>query len=211
MRRILGLVLAAFLIGSWGQAIAEDAVTNDRMPPDRFWELVGATTKYEADPGAQLKALRSVLTGLTPQDVVSFELAFGHEMQRAYTWDLWGAAYVLLGGASDDSFVYFRRWLISKGRRVFEAAVQSPDDLADLLASNAQGIAEFEGFAYGAAAVWSEKTGKDAFEPESGYSFYGSSLQLEPSGKPFEEDSNHLSLRYPKLWKRFGEKPFGFE
>ena len=60
-----------------------------------------------------------MLTGLTPQDVVSFELAFGHEVQRAYTWDLWGAAYVVHGGASDDGFVYFRHWLISKGRRVF--------------------------------------------------------------------------------------------
>ncbi|WP_449342020.1 DUF4240 domain-containing protein [Streptomyces aurantiogriseus] len=37
---------------------------------------------------------------------------------RAYTWDLWGAAWVLLDGASDDAFDFFRCWLIGQGREV---------------------------------------------------------------------------------------------
>src|SRR5690606_24866072 len=53
--------------------------------------------------------------------------------RRAYRWDLWGAAWVLLDGASDDAFDFFRCWLIGQGREVFEGALHDPDALADLL------------------------------------------------------------------------------
>lgn len=53
-------------------------------------------------------------------------------MIRSYRWDLWGAAYVAKGGASDDGFEYFQRWLISRGRTDFERVLADPDALADL-------------------------------------------------------------------------------
>lgn len=181
------------------------------MAPDRFWELIDATTPHEGNEAAQLRALRSELSGLAPDEIIAFELAFEKEMDRAYTWDLWGAAYVLRGGASDDAFTYFRRWLISKGRDVFEATVQNPDDLADMLAPDIRGGATFESFAYVAGEVWSEKMGKDAFEEGSGYAFDGVlSPPPEPSGEQFVDDADHLSKRYPKLWKRFGENPLAY-
>ena len=31
---------------------------------------------------------------------------------------------------SDDSFLYFRSWLVAQGQRVFEAALEDPDSLA---------------------------------------------------------------------------------
>ena len=52
-------------------------------------------------------------------------------MDSAYCWSLWGAAYVINGGCSDDPFVDFRASLISRGRQVFERALSDPDSLAD--------------------------------------------------------------------------------
>jgi len=46
--------------------------------------------------------------------------------------DLWGAAYLINGGCSDDGFDYFRGWLIAQGREVFERTVADPDALAEL-------------------------------------------------------------------------------
>jgi hypothetical protein len=50
----------------------------------------------------------------------------------SYRRDLWGAAYLLNGGCSDDGFEYLRGWLIAQGRTVFERALGDPDVLADL-------------------------------------------------------------------------------
>jgi hypothetical protein len=128
-------------------------------------------------------------------------------MKRSYKWDLWGAAYVVHGGASDDGFEYFRRWLISKGRGVFERVVAEPDDLADLLVPEVEGVLEFEEFSYVAGDVWSQRTGKGIDE------FYAAATSdrvlpgAAPQGTPFEEDEAFLSTRYPKLWRRFGETP----
>jgi hypothetical protein len=115
---------------------------------------------------------------------------------------------VLNGGASDDGFEYFQRWLISKGREVFEAAVADPDSLADLLAPDTEGPCEFEEFAYVASEVWAEKTGIDPWnDPKGSFPYTGAPPATQPSGTPFPEDERYFARRYPKLWARFGTSP----
>ena len=66
---------------------------------------------------------------------------------------------------------------------------------------------EFEEIYYLTGSVFKEKGGegdvRDLSEPEAGLD--GS----QPSGQPFAEDRAHLALRYPKLWRRFGNHPLG--
>jgi hypothetical protein len=175
------------------------------MDQDRFWDLIGRTTQYEADPDRQLEALRTTLEELTPAELEAFESAFQRETRRAYSWDLWGAAYLINGGASDDGFEYFQRWLISKGRSVFERAVSDPDSLADMLAPDFQGDADFEEFAAVAGMVWSGKTGIDAWrDPKGRFPYTGAAPLAQPSGARLQEDATRLSKRYPRLWRRFG-------
>jgi hypothetical protein len=52
-------------------------------------------------------------------------------MSCSYLGSLWAAAYRINGDCSDDGFDYFRDWLITQGRDMFEAAVADPDALAD--------------------------------------------------------------------------------
>jgi hypothetical protein len=178
------------------------------MTNDRFWSIIDRTTAFEADPDRQLLALRQVLGELTPPEIEEFERAFHRQQESAYSWDLWGAAYVLHGGASDDGFEYFQRWLISKGRATFERVLADPDSLALSLAPDTQGVCEFEEFAYVAAEVWAEKTGMDPWkDPDGRFPHTGASPASEPSGTPFEEDGAYLAKRYPRLWARFGASP----
>lgn len=176
------------------------------MSNERFWDIINSTTKFEAVPERQIDALRTALLALPPEDIVAFEAEFAHQLKRSYTWDLWGAAYVIHGGEGDDGFEYFRRWLISKGRMVFEQALANPDSLADMLAAAPGGPLEFESFGYVARRAWSEKTGRKVGEMPGG----GTDMiyvGLEPSGTKFDEDAAHLAQRYPKLWRRFGSSP----
>lgn len=97
------------------------------MSEDRFWKLIDAAA--DGDDEARIVALRASLGNLSLDELVGFKLAFGTQFNAAYSWDIWGAAYVANGGASDDGFAYFRYWLISRGRRSFQIVVNEPDDL----------------------------------------------------------------------------------
>jgi hypothetical protein len=172
-----------------------------------FWKMVDSTTALESEPDKQLAALHTALSKLPLEQIERYELSFDSEMKRSFSWDLWGAAYVVHGGASDDSFEYFRCWLISKGKRVFEKVLADPDSLADILTPDVRGVLEFEDFAYVARTTWGEKSGKPGKEmPNAAWMLYP---DRQPTGTPFDEDSASLAKRYPKLWKRFGSSPLG--
>lgn len=94
-----------------------------------LWQLVDAS-KSPAEPTASVLMLRQRLGKLPADDIVRIDEDFRRQLARAYSWRVWGAAYLINGGCSDDCFVYFRAWLIMQGRTVFEATLRDPDSLA---------------------------------------------------------------------------------
>jgi uncharacterized protein DUF4240 len=178
------------------------------MPADKFWQIMKRAVEFGHDPDAHVDALRTALRELTLEEIMSFEVAFRGYLNKAYTWDLWGAAYVIHGGCSDDGFEYFRRWLVSRGRDVYEAALADPDSLAESdVRPGPHGVCEFEAIYYVAKQIFEEKGGegdvRDYSEPEAGFAGPG------PSGQPFEDNEEHLIRHYPRLWRRFGAEPLG--
>lgn len=177
------------------------------MTDARFWSIIDDTVQRDGDPEAQLDALYEVLGDLSADEVLGFRDAFERQMTRAYAWDLWAVAYIAHGGASDDGFEFFRRWLISRGQAVFEQVLANPDSLADLPGLDGQEVLEFEDLGYAPMEVWAEKTGRspDDMPPPAAWTMPGSA----PSGEPFEENPAALATRFPKTWARFGETPLG--
>src|SRR5262245_35835873 len=92
------------------------------MTDDRFWAIIEASRKdfdarrRDGNMDLQLKRLEEQLTALSASEVQAFERVYLRFYGDAYRWDLWGAAYVIGGGCSDDSFMDFRAWLISMGQ-----------------------------------------------------------------------------------------------
>lgn len=125
------------------------------MQLDQFWQFI-ETAKARAgdDTEARVDALRAVLSGLGAAELQSFQNHYDGLIAASYRWDLWAAAYIINGGCSDDGFRYFRDWLISEGRSVFEKALKDPDSLADLPHIDP---AELESFGYVALDLHDEK------------------------------------------------------
>ncbi|WP_320777564.1 DUF4240 domain-containing protein [Streptomyces sp. CRN 30] len=170
------------------------------MDETEFWELVdSAREAAEGDPEEHADLLVERLVQLDPEAVLDFARHFEWRYNRAYTWELWGAAAVLLGGASDDAFDFFRCWLIGQGREVFEGAVHDPDALADLLDDFDEEIdGDGEELGYAADEAYEQLTGTIA--PDLGVP----PAAPEPAGAPLDfEDDTALAERYPKLWERF--------
>lgn len=179
---------------------------SDVQRRDWFWGIVDRTTAAGDDQDAQAEALAQELRGLTPDEIERFATTFDELLTETYSWDLWGAAYVVEGGCSDDGFEYFRVWMLSRGRRFFEAARTDPDSLAELIPADYEEAPDFELLAYVASDVWSQKTGKS---PEDMPGRPQMAYDGDPSGKPFTDDEAHLRARYPRLWARFGDGPLG--
>jgi hypothetical protein len=165
------------------------------MDEDQFWAITEAGGHEAfADPDRQITAVRQRLVGQSPQEIHDFHLHFNQKLTDAYTWDLWGAGYLINGGCSDDGFHYFRAWLISRGRAVYEAAVANPDSLAGLTDPRRDDY-EFEELWYVAQEAYREVTGEEM--PASEFR-----RLMTPRGRRwnFDEDEQ-VSRRLPELAK----------
>ncbi|BBH63852.1 hypothetical protein ACTI_05370 [Actinoplanes sp. OR16] len=106
-----------------------------RMTVDRFWEVVDQGRARAVDPSDAeevAERTRQALISLSAAEVAKLNQPLHDVMAASYRVDLWGAAYQLNGGCSDDGFEYFRGWLLTQGREIFERVVADPDALADL-------------------------------------------------------------------------------
>ncbi|MET0246021.1 MAG: DUF4240 domain-containing protein [Sphingomonas sp.] len=167
-----------------------------------FWALIDQSAAGATSQERQIAALRAGLLHLSAEQIAEFQHQFDTAMRASYSWDLWGAAYLVNGGASDDGFDYFRCWLISRGRATFETVTADPDALATLLPPDSGDDLEFEELAYVARAAWAEKTGQS---PDR-MPIVATAPTTEPTGTPFSENPAELAKRYPRLWERFGER-----
>ena len=68
----------------------------------------------------------------TRTEIVGFDRHLRRVLAASDRADLWGAAYLINGGCSDDGFEHFRGWLMPQGRATFAQAVREPDSLAEL-------------------------------------------------------------------------------
>lgn len=104
------------------------------MDRNEFWSVI---ERARADSGSDVAdeiVARAVqlLTAFPPEQIAMAAQALWDLMADSYRGDLWAAAHLINSGASDDGFEYFRGWLITQGREVFERAVADPDSLADV-------------------------------------------------------------------------------
>lgn len=172
------------------------------MDETEFWEIVDSTREAAGDdPVEHADVLFERLLGFDPDYVRDFARHFEVRYNRTYRWDLWGAAWVLLRGASDDAFDNFRCWLIGQGRKVYEGALHDPDALAGLLDDFDEEIdGDAEDFGYAADDAYEQLTGGPV--PDLGMP----DPPPEPEGEALDlEDDTALAKRFPRLWERFRE------
>ncbi|MGC5032654.1 DUF4240 domain-containing protein [Micromonospora sp. DT229] len=102
------------------------------MRTDDFWQLIDSARSGGGEPGAIAARAVALLAARDPEEIVGYAHHQRRVLSASYRVDLWGAAYLINGGASDDGFEYFRGWLMTQGREVFARVVADPDSLAEL-------------------------------------------------------------------------------
>jgi hypothetical protein len=163
------------------------------MDEERFWKIIAQACRSDPRKAEQWDGrLQTALVKLDPDEIIEWDHIFDRLAARAYTVDLWGAAYLINGGASDDGFYYFRCWLIGMGHDVYEAAVANPDSLA---AAAVQGI-DAEAEIYAAAhQAWMAVTGRPDTDP---YPARTERTELRGEEWDFDDDAE-VRRRLPRL------------
>jgi hypothetical protein len=179
-----------------GAGAAQPAATHPQMDEAAFWQLIADTrTAAGNDTGRQSGLLEQRLSRLPAQQIVDFQRIRHRLDQQAYTWDIWGAAYVIEDGCSDDCFRDFRSYLISLGRGPYEAALKNPDSLAPVVQDAETG--DWENADSVAGDAYQSATGNDIPTGDS-------DLSGNPRGTPWDsKDQEMLVRRYPGLAARF--------
>jgi hypothetical protein len=163
------------------------------MNIEQFWQIL-EQGKDSPTPQAFVKA---ELEKIPPEEIIAYQEHFAQLVERAYRWDLWGAAYLINGGCSDDSFMDFRYGLLAQGKQIYEKALANPDNLADF---DLDGDGLFnESFGYVAAQVYEAKTHQELPTNQG-------ENRLEPLGEEWDfDDDEECQKRLPKLWAKFVE------
>lgn len=159
-----------------------------------FWDVIDQARTRGKTCAVSARDLELTLSKLPSTQIEAFARDQEALMRDSYRWDLWGAAFVINGGCSDDGFDYFRGWLMLQGRDVWESALRDPESLAGV---SFEGDAECEDALYAVGKAYEQVAGRTI--PSS-----RDQLPREPTGTAWQETD--LEALYPKLWKHFAAK-----
>ncbi|MVN76337.1 DUF4240 domain-containing protein [Hymenobacter sp. HMF4947] len=138
-----------------------------------------------------------------PAQIIEFECLLRQQILAADDFKIIAAQKIIRGSVSDDSYLYFRCWLIGQGEETFTKAVYNPDSLADI--DTEEVYPDFESLLYVATQAYHHKTGKKeedetfprAIAIERGLDYDGAT---ETKGEDWEEEQ--LPTLLPKLWAK---------
>jgi hypothetical protein len=168
------------------------------MTHDQFWKIIGDACGSDAYSSDEWETkLTEALTNLSANEIIEWNHIFDDLAQQAYRTDLWAAAYLINGGASDDGFYYFRCWLIGMGQSIYNNAIADPVSLVDVASPAwfAKGIdAEAEIYAAPHRA-WMRVTGNDY---NTDYPVRNASADLVGEDWNFD-DHLEMQKRLPRL------------
>jgi len=167
------------------------------MKLDDFWNIVN---RVHAEAGFHIPTkcllLAVELRKLSPDEIVSWTSHYEGQRRRAKTWDIHAINVLFCGCTSDDAFSDFYSDLVSCGKEIFEAVMNDPDCLGDLVGDKVD-IGK-EGYQYVASNVYTEITGTNM-----DHSLLPPFAEMRGEEWHSRED---LERRFPRMWARFSHR-----
>ncbi len=189
------------------QELAELKPTAEMMDEEQFWAIVQtAVDEAGDDEDEYLEVVKRELSKLSLKEMIGFRLRTDKLLYDSYTSEMWCAGYLMNGGCSDDGFEYFRLWVISRGRKVYEAAMANPDNLIDYIGDDAEmDFFEFELFWYVALEAFEEAVDAELYDYVDDDNFKTREGNYPNFEFNWEEDEpESMQKLCPRLFEKFG-------
>ena len=189
------------------QELAELKPTAEMMDEEQFWAIVQtAVDEAGNDEDEYLEVVKRELSKLSLKEMIGFRLRTDKLLYDSYTSEMWCAGYLMNGGCADDGFEYFRLWVISRGRKVYEAAMANPDNLIDYIDDDAEmDFFEFELFWYVALEAFEEAVDAELYDYIDDENFKTREGNYPNFEFNWEEDEpESMQKLCPRLFEKFG-------
>lgn len=180
------------------------------MDIDRFWEIVEKSREGALSNQKQAQNLEALLTELELCDIVRFFNILDRYAFNAHRPDLWAVATIMMDGCSDVGFQNFLLWLVSRGRKHYEAALLNPEKAADGV-NPGQDVTN-ELLEYAPVLAYEAKTNDGDGDGNAFYEAAGLDCDYAQDSLPADTrvaiyelpcTADDLPNMYPELWKRF--------
>jgi hypothetical protein len=175
--------------------------TSEMLDETIFWNIVDSSVKNTNNQDAQEAFLVKEIEKLTTKQIIGFRLRTDKFLYDTYNSEMWCAGYIMNDGCSDDSFEYFRNWIISRGKEVYYKAKENPDSLISEF-EEGKDYYDFESFWYVALTAFENKTGKNL------YDFISDDFETNEGNYPNfeftwkEEEPETMKIICPKLFEK---------
>lgn len=184
----------------------KEFIKSNKMDKAEFWKIIEySIAKSNDNKLEQEKIIIERLSMYNPEQIIEFEIIFRQLIIQADDFKIMAAQKIIEDYVSDDSYLYFRCWLIGKGEKIYMEALKNPDSLSSNINQDEESY--FENLLYVATNAYKIKTGKK----EEDESFprdiaIGKGLDYDfgaPPTKGVDWKEEELPTLYPKLWKLF--------
>jgi hypothetical protein len=176
----------------------------DTIKTEQFWSLIDKAVEISnGDNELKEEFLQTELTKLSLEEIKNFEIAFRKSVLDADDFKVMAAAKIIEGYVSDDSYLYFRCWLIGQGKKVYVEALKNPNYLAKVVKRGES--TDFESLMYVATKAYSQKTGKEEDESFPRDTAIGLGLDYDfgaPPTKGTDWTEDDLPKLLPELWAK---------
>lgn len=135
------------------------------MNKDQFWDIIDSVNRSApaVDQDTFLRSVTETLCQYPVADIMDWHLILEEYRHAAYRDNLWSASASIGAHSTDDGFIDFRCWLISRGKEAYMNALRNPDSLSGIPLNGER--PNFELFGYTASAAYDAKLYKHAERP----------------------------------------------
>jgi hypothetical protein len=165
-----------------------------------FWSILEKSLKYSNDLEKQYSFLIKQVSKLSKDKILQFHHHFISLKEKADTELVRAAGYLLHEESlTDDELFGYLGWLVTRGKKVYEAVLKNPDSLAKLNIEELAEVQETELFEGIASEAFEEKYEDDFYELYE--EMYGEeSMTLNEEEGWDETDLEVIKEKLPKLF-----------
>ncbi|GGF03239.1 Protein of unknown function [Chishuiella changwenlii] len=181
------------------------------LEEDLFWQIIENSLQEASNLNEQRQSLALELERLTAEDIIGFQIRLENLLFSLHSPEIWCAACIMNDETDPKHFFYFKNWIVSQGRELFEKALSHPDRLSYYFKEgfNEDDLYEFENFHSITNELFMVKVGLPIAN-------YIEKKQLENFTENFpkpdfdwdDENFTNLQIFCPKLYKIFVEDYF---
>lgn len=171
----------------------------------KFWDYIEKAMANHAEEVDKILYLTNLLKEESDEEIFNFGIILDELLLESYNDKMWCASYLVNADISEDSFDFFRLWLISRGEMIFKDVLENPDNLIKYIGKLEIGeyredLYENEDFFFIAPEAYALKNKETLEDTEDFFENYLDAFD------EYKENIGYVDVDYPKIKFSWNEK-----